>query len=592
MISFFHKKSPVHLLLIILIGLMAYSNTLEAPFTFDDEIYITKNPVVRDSGYFTDTSRADGLRVADVVKRYLKTRYVPYLSFRANYAEGGLNVEGYHVVNIAIHLINSMLLYALVVLIFKTPILSASRLREKSGYIALFSALMFVAHPVQTEAVTYITQRFTSMAAMFCLLSFVLYLRYRLSASGPLRYLLYALCIVSAVLAMKSKENAFMLPVLIAGCEFFFFEGRAGRRLLILAPLLLTMLIIPAYYMGEGMGAGGLGVALGEATRLQTEMPRSDYLFTQFRVVTTYTRLLFLPVNQNFDYDYPLLGSLLDARVLVSSLYLLSVIALGAYLACRSRGRPGLRLVSFGVFWFFVALSVESSFMPISEIIYEYRVYLPSAGAVVGITASLFIISSSGKNAWAGKAVMLALLAVVIMLSALTYARNSLWLDQVRLLEDTVRKSPLKARPHVNLGHVYSGRGQVDEAIEEYEAALGIDPYDVTAHDNLGSAYLTKGMVERAIEHYRAALMVEPYSLKTIYNLGVAYQRKGLVDKAIESYKLALTLSPDSARTRLKLGRAYLEKGWPEKAGEELRTALRLDPSLTEARELLDGISR
>jgi tetratricopeptide (TPR) repeat protein len=583
------KRTAVYLIFITVVGLAAYSNSFKAPFTFDDERYIKRNPTIKDFSYFTDTSRADSLHLGDVIKRYLRTRYVAYLSFWANFKTGGLSVWGYHATNLAVHLSSSLLLYAFVVLTFRTPFLIKSRLNGKSEQIALFAALLFVSHPVQTEAVTYITQRFASLAAMFYLLAFVAYTSSRLTENIRAGYALYALSLASCVLSMKSKEIAFTLPLVLVLYEFLFFTGPVKRRAVFLAPLLLTMLIIPVEYINERMPAGDLSYAVREATRLQSEMPRLEYLFTQFRVLATYARLLVLPVNQNFDYDYPASGSIPDSHACLSFMFLLLVMGLGIYLFYRSRRRPELRLVSFGIFWFYVALSVESGIFPISEIICEYRVYLPSVGAFTGIAASMFIGSALIKNRLINGAVTASLVLAIIALSVLTYSRNALWLDQAGLLEDTVGKSPSKARPRVNLGLVYFRKGRIDDAVEQYVAALELKPYNIVALNNLGTAYLEKGMVEEAIGYYRASLNIRLHT-GTIYNLARAYQRKGMMEKAIENYRLALTLRPDSPRAHLNLGLAYLKKGWREKAEEEFRAALRLNPGLKEAREHLDRI--
>ncbi|MBI5408914.1 MAG: hypothetical protein HZA14_06075, partial [Nitrospirae bacterium] len=156
-------RRGVHFLLIITLGLLAYSNTFNVPFQWDEYDYITQNPIVKDASYFIHPSKAQGLRQYDS----LINRFIGYLTFALNYKIHGLSVTGYHIVNIAIHLINAFLVYFLVILTFKTPNLKESSLKEKSPYIALFSALIFVSHPVQTEAVTYIFQRLASLTALF-----------------------------------------------------------------------------------------------------------------------------------------------------------------------------------------------------------------------------------------------------------------------------------------------------------------------------------------------------------------------------------------------------------------------------------------
>ncbi|MEE9613971.1 MAG: hypothetical protein V3W31_03325, partial [Thermodesulfobacteriota bacterium] len=220
---------------------LVYSNALSGPFLVDDHIYILKNPEVRSLGNFLDISG---------------TRYVAFLSFALNYAVGGYSPVGYHLVNVVIHVINGLLVWWLALLTFRSPALSgAGEDTRLSYFIALGAALIFISHPVQTQAVTYITQRFASLATLFYLLSLALYVKWRLSPELKSRSVFYILSLVSAVLAMKTKEIAFTLPLVIVLYEFTFFglsfNGlRARARFLPLVPFLLTMAIIPLSIFG------------------------------------------------------------------------------------------------------------------------------------------------------------------------------------------------------------------------------------------------------------------------------------------------------------------------------------------------------
>ena len=422
-----YLDTPVfHLVLTALLGLIAYSNTFNAPFLWDEQVYISENPIIRDLSYFTDLSKAEGFEQYSAVKN----RYIGYLTFALNYKFGGLDVRGYHVVNIAIHILNAMLVYFLATLTFKTPFLKDSSIKEKSPLIALFSALLFVSHPIQTEAVTYIFQRLASLMAFFYLLSLVLYIKWRLSSSchsglsgislkkdsrqagaTAKRCGFYLLSLLSAVLAMKTKENAFTLPVMIALYEFFFFNGFVKKRTLYLVPFLLTMLIIPLALIGTDKPIGEIIGGLASLPGGGGEVSRWDYLFTQFRVIATYIRLLFLPIDQNIDYDYPMYHSFFDVPVMLSFLFQVSLFSLAVYLLYRSKNKPELRLISFGILWFFITLSVESSIIPIPMVINEYRVYLPSVGALSAIIAGAFLLAIKNKNAFTAVVSCLALIS-------------------------------------------------------------------------------------------------------------------------------------------------------------------------------------
>src|SRR5208337_1024109 len=261
-LSFIHISCLVFLIIII------YANTLNAPFQWDETNFIVKNPIIKDLHYFTNLSDAKGF---ELYSSFI-TRYIGNLTFALNYRVHGLSVTGYHIVNIAIHIANSILVYFLVLLTFRTPffliktdsgqagMMGSPESQKLSPYlfchsglsgidsqslIAFFSAAIFAVHPLQTEAVTYVFQRLASLVTFFYLLSLVAYIKARLalttesteesfdlkkpkkffwSAQGSsLCSLWLVLSFLSAVLAMKTKEIAFTLPIVITLYEFCFF---------------------------------------------------------------------------------------------------------------------------------------------------------------------------------------------------------------------------------------------------------------------------------------------------------------------------------------------------------------------------------
>jgi Tfp pilus assembly protein PilF len=621
------RRPVFHLVLITVLGLLVYSNTFDAPFQFDDISIVVNNQAAKgfDQSVFM-------------------LRQVGYLSFALNYKAHGFDVRGYHAVNLLVHILSAVLLYMLIRLTFRTPFMADSSLREKSGHVALLSGLLFVCHPVQTQAVTYIVQRFASLSAMFYLASLVLYVRYRIgtivrSTTGTdssrefgvrrktASVLLYLASLLCALLAMKTKEMAFTLPLAIVMYELMFFRGGFKSRLLHLGPLFLTILIIPLTLFSLNVSLGDVLERITEATRMQTGMSRLEYLFTEFRVITTYVRLLFLPVGQNLDYDYPMYGSLFEPPVFLSFVFLLGIFGLGVYMLRRSRTEAAGRLAAFGVFWFFLTLSVESSIVPIVDVIFEHRVYLPSAGVFVAVAAGVCLLSNRLSGVWT-KAVAGILVAVVVVLSGTAYARNNVWRSEISLWEDVVRKSPENARGHNNLGNKYISEGKVDKAIqhyllalearpwirpslrdyteihynianayrdsglldkaiEHYKESLRIDFNNLDAYNNLGMVYFSKGLTEKAITYYQAAIELDPDYAEAHFNLAEAYWAKGLVDKSIENYKAFLEYRLDYAEAHYNIGVAYEAKGMTGKAENHFRMALELSPDYEGAREKL-----
>lgn len=584
------KRIVASIILIIIFAFLPYINIFHVPFHFDDEHSIVKNYLIHDVSNFIDPS--------ELINTVKMSRYVGLLTFALNYNIHRLNVTGYHFFNVAIHIINGLLVYAFVLLTFRTP-----WLRERFGnsrlfsYLPLGAALLFVSHPLQSEAVTYIVQRFALLATLFYLLCLVLYIRSRLSEKNVVRYTLYVLSVLSAVCAMKSKEISFTLPVVITLYELFFFQGSIKRRVLWLIPLYATMLLIPLSLLGIDKPLAEVIGDVSEVTKVQTTLSRWEYLMTQFRVIMTYLRLVFVPINQNLDYDYPVYRSFFDPNVVLSFLVLAGLFGAAMYLLYRSNRSVSMdqqssagryRIISFGILWFFITLSVESSLIPITDVIFEHRMYLPSVGLFMALGAGLVIISERLKERWrrAEFGVTAAFMVIVLLLTTTTFVRNLAWRDGITLWQDVVSKSPQKARGHSNLGmyyydkalESYEKREYLDKAIKHLMIATKIYPRYNEAYVNLGNAYEALGLVDKAIEQYKIALQIKSDDPEIFYNLGNAYYSKGLVEMAIEQYKIAISINPNYSDAYVNLGVAYKSRGFIDESMKQYQTAIKLNP--------------
>ncbi len=446
------NNSIIHLFFIALLSFIAYSNTFEASFHYDDRAVIVENPIIKDLHYIIEPSSASDLR-GDFEYDTFKNRYIGYLTFALNYRIHGLDVAGYHVVNLFIHICTSILLYFLIMLTFNTPSLCNSAIKDYAGHIALLTALLFACHPLQTQAVTYIWQRVTSLCTMFYLLSFVAYIKWRLSRkeTGLKAIPLYLISLISAILAMKTKQIAFMLPVMLTLYEMLFFEGKIKKRVLYIIPFIIIMLIIPLNYISIDKTIGELIGDIDETVKGSTKLSREEYLLAEFRVLVTYLRLIFLPVNQNLDYDYSRYYSFFNIEVFSSFIFLMFIFGLSVYILVRYKdSAPHTRLISFGVIWFFINILIESSIIPLSNVINEHRMYLPSAGVFSALSIVVFMVI---KRWDAYTRVITAMLAVIIIvLTGATYARNTVWKDGVTLWQDVVNKSPNKAMDIITWG--------------------------------------------------------------------------------------------------------------------------------------------
>lgn len=590
-------KRRYHLLIIAVVGFLVYSNTFHVPFVFDGKGQIMNNPMIKNLNNFRLAMDGHHFRQSEGYI-YVPSRLVGYLSFGINYYFGGLDVTNYHLTNLVIHIFNAVLVYFLVVLTFNTPLMrmaAAPRDPPTDGnkcrtvnLLALFTSLLFVSHPVQTEAVTYIVQRFASLATMFYLLSVLAYIKGRLTAHElsffsqavkPYRrkqgnekadarrgvysaLLFFGISLLCAVLAMRTKEISFTLPIVVVIYELLFFSASFRKRLIFLAPVLMTLAIIPLAMIGVNKPISQILSDVTERARLGTNIPRADYLFTQMRVVTTYIRLIFFPVGQNVDYDYPIYHRISEPPVMISAVIILSLFVLAIYLLNRSRkagenkdvggdvrlcSRAALfRLAGFGIIWFFVTLSVTSSIIPIADVIFEHRIYLPSVGAFLAMAALGFDFLGGLKSSGGGryKAAIALFGAIVIMFSTAAYSRNAVWKTAMSLWQDAAMKSPNKARPHNNLGETYYKKRRFDEAIREFQTALRLNPGFAVAHNNLGTAFAAKGLWVRAKKEFQIAVTLAPAYEDAHYNLGQACLLMGQTNQAVREFKTALRLNP------------------------------------------------
>ncbi len=358
------KFNLVAFAVIALMILIAYSNTFTASFHFDDNPAIVDNYAIKQLTWDNFLSMFQG------------TRPVVNLSIFLNYQLSGLNVVGWHLFNIGLHVANSCFVYVLLLWTLGLPSLS-ERYGFRAKRMALFGALLFALHPIQTESVTYIISRTELLAAFFYLATFLFFIKG--ARTGKFAYSIGGF--FTSLLAMGSKEWAVTLPAVLFLYDFLFLsEGR-------LKPVLsrwkaYVLVALPwagVAYILTKMPLAGAGFGISG----QKGITPWTYMLTSFNVLWTYIRLLLLPINQNLDYEYPLAKTLFEFPTLLSLVGHLCVVAVSLWLYVRKKWT----VVPFGVAWFYITLSPTQSFVPILDVIFEHRVYLPSIGFFIVIVA-------------------------------------------------------------------------------------------------------------------------------------------------------------------------------------------------------------
>ena len=518
---------------------VVYVSILNAPFVFDDL-----------SGVFLYPNAADlSLRQWLSVTRPLTT-----LSFWVNYKIGGTDPSYYHWFNVLLHC-SSGIMVALIV----RRLLAASNTKGVTrDVLGAFAGFIFLVHPLQTEAVTYVSSR-SEVLAVFLLWAAFAHFLYR--KERPASW--YDAVVILALfgLACVAKEYSVVFPALLLLADYYWNPGFAlsGIRLnwRLYGLLAAAAVGAGALILRVLSNAGTVGFQLKDLTAI-------DYFLTQCRVIWVYLFKFVFPFGQSIDYDFGTSHSLADAA---TALGLAGLI--GASIAAITY-RKQYPLASFGWLAFLILLAPTSSFLPIRDVIAERRVYLPSLALL------LIAVEFLRRIEWT-QARQAALVAVVLLFGYIASERNNVWTTPENLWRDTVAKAPNKSRPHFQLARVFYDSGKFDAASAEYEAAARTGGMDYTLLLNWGLALDDGGKTDQAIEKLNLAVQVQP-SAHVYSQLARVYGRSNQNEKALEALAKAEQLDPSFEMLYVYRGNVYLSQGDPDKAKAEYNRALAINP--------------
>jgi protein O-mannosyl-transferase len=571
------KRKIFSILAIIGLGAIVYSNSFFCSFHFDDDTYIVYNLAIRNIQNLLD------------IWNVCPCRFITFLSLAINYHFNQLHVFGYHLFNLAVHLGAALLVCWLTLLTFATPAMKEEKITRHANTIALLAGLIFVSHPIQTEAVTYIWQRAASMTALFYLASLSFYAQSRLLQNGviaseakqslkkiaaspaaprndTLSKFYYIASLITAVAAMFTKENAITLPLIVLLYEFSFFKPKKGINWIQLYPFWMILFIIP------------LTMSLTKTVRLEeiqsiTGGPGGispvDYLLTQFRVMVTYIRLAFLPLHLNLDYDYPVYKNFFEIPVLTGFLLVTAILYFAKCLFSK------YRLLSFSIFWFFLTLLPESSIVPQTDVIFEHRLYLPLVGFCMFLASSFYYLRSFVSL----RMTMVLLTVIIAFYSVLTFQRNKIWKNEFVLWEDVIQKSPHKARPYINRGLAYFNQGNFTQAMSDYNKAIAISPEFVYPYDYLGIIYALQGNLTQAIAEYNKAIKINPYYAMLYFDRGHAFLLQKNYTQALADYSKAIDIDPENVPAYNERGNIDASQAKFTQAIADYKESLRIDPN-------------
>ena len=577
---------------VVLAGALAYSSAFPGAFVFDDAPNVARNGLLDHPAAYLPGGPGWSAQ---------PNRALTFATFALDRAVAGNDPTFHRAVNVAIHMAAALVLLLLVQAAFRAPRLRGSALAPHARAVGLAAALLFVTHPLQVQAVTYVVQRLASLATLLYLLAALLWLRSRLAGEegrGTAAWVAGVGSLLVTLAAMRTKEIAFTLPVALLLLEAVLFEGPWRPRLLRLLPFAATMLVIPAtLLLAPDPVAVGVAPIPGAAappaadavlpTRVQTDMSRVDYLLTQFTVIVRYLGLVLVPVGQTVDHDVAVRRSLLDPAVLGSAALLLALAgAAVALLAAASprRARPAdaaVRLVAIGVAWFFLGLSVESSLIPIVDLMYEHRVYLPFAGLSMAAATGIALGARRFAPARVDRITVGVGLALALVLGVATWQRNLAWSSEIALWRDAVEKAPGKARPRHNLAVALNAVGRRGEALPLLQEAVRLDPAYAQGHESLGVALADAGRPGEAEAHLRRAIALDPRPARPYYDLATIRFEQGRYAEAVPLLEQALARRRDYPEAWANLGASWNALGRPDEAARVLRSAgdvIRMQP--------------
>lgn len=576
---------------------------------------------------FDDTGIGQFASVENAFNLHLGYRKIAYLSFLVNRWIDPVSPVNYRVTNVLIHVVNALLVYAVAFRTMRLPVWQ-DKYGRYAFSVAFLSAAIFAFHPININAVSYIIQRMASLAAMFVLLSLLCYIIARTSGGGAKAFALYGAAFLFIVCGIFSKENAVMAIPLIGLYDMFFFFGVQRKKhcvnIGIGLMLGLLALVASSVFLHFDKALLNIGTILLHPLRripdfgwtsIDVYWTPVEHILTEFRVIARYLLLLFIPLPRFFVFDwwsFPISAGLFSpfSTLIFVAAFILAV----SFALIKFRKLPFL---SFGILWYFIALTLESFVALGSDLYFEHRNYLPLAGLAFGVTAQTVVMAAVApkrKTVWAIACTL------ALVLGGLTFQRNLVWKDSITLWKDTVDKTTKNPRAMIALGNAYLKISDLAAAKKYYQDAMKISAEEKWPHFFEDAAYslgmvslftgdlaearkvievmdasmegsvrtsIVKGFyscldgnLDGAVSQYER-ILPSAYGLDRVivYSLlGEAHSRKGSAEAAIASYQKAIKLDPSFSAAYYGLGTVYLGRKDLDRASYYMEKTLSLDP--------------
>jgi tetratricopeptide (TPR) repeat protein len=522
-----------------ILGFIVYARALNGDFVFDDRTL----PM-----FYADAATYP-------FRFWLGTRPLLMVSYYFNYHTSGLDSFAYHAWNVVMHAGCTVLLFFAV-----KRILEYAKIAESQRSLAaMFGAGLFLLHPVQTEAVSYVASRSENMSVLFFLAAFAIFLyRRKVAVTAPVAVAILFLYLC----AITSKEHTAVLPAVLLLTDYFFNPGFSfsgiRRNWKLYAPITVGAAAGAVFIVRHISGGSNLGFGLKDFTWYQ-------YLFTQFRAFFVYLRLFLFPIHQSVDYDFPVSHTILEHGALFYGLALLGLIAAAGYY------RKRFPVACYGFFLTLILFAPTSSFVPIRDPLAERRLYLPFIGLV------LMVCDLVVRLPWPRRAAIAVLTGICVLLAAVTFQRNAVWKDMQSLWQDAYDKNPDNPRALMGLGDGYAFKGQCAEAIPYFEKAVKLRR-DYRGVYNLASAYDCANRLPDALAGYQGALQIRQ-TAEAWTHLALIDMKDNQFDRAFQALSMAQQRDTGYLLTYNYRGILDLALARFDEAAQQFQFVLARDPS-------------
>lgn len=568
-----NNKSIVFLLILVvfIFTLLTYINTLKNGFIWDDEYLVLENSYIKSFRYIKDIfKRNTGFSSGNLNNFY---RPLQELSNMIDYFLWGRNPMGFHLTNIILHSLTSVMVFIFIFYI------------SNNYFISFLSAILFGIHPINTESVSYIAGRADSLYSFFFLLSIIFYIKFcKRIIESKKGFGFYLVALMGFIFSLLSKEHSLILPIIILLYLYAILKGKIQDDKFMFLKLTWSgyVLIFIIYIIIRNTI---LDFSKFETASMYTSIPLFSRLITFFKGILVYIGLLIFPYNLHMERSIGISRSLLEPLSLIAISFIIAILFL-AFKAYKEN-----RLMTFFILWFFIMLLPVSNIVPLNSLIAEHWIYLSQIGlfAIAALHIQLIYkrLLRTKKTKTIGTGVLICLLIPYIFA---TIKQNAVWRDEITFFKKTLEYEPENAKLHLNLGLTYIENGMEKEALKEWEEAARLRKDYTEAYANIGTLYLGRKDFIKAGEYLTKAINIRYNYPWAHFNLGFLYYLQGNLDNAEKEFKVTLQQFPDFYKAHNLLAKVYLRENRSDLAKQYLQSSLRIYSNQPEIAALLGKI--